>query len=88
LTECTIAEESCSGLCTGWDGSNEWKARMDRINDKKIYTCETCQEGARDLEIFSHDIKNAQLGKPLFNKKNFKKLAHEVKCICDKTGVC
>ncbi len=85
MTECTIAQEQCGGKCTDYDGSKIWK-KLHAL--PKEIECETCAEEGKNLFEFAHDIKNAQLGKPIFNKKNFKKLANQVKCICDKTGAC
>jgi len=89
MTECDLKDEKCGGACTGFDGSKIWAERMAQIKDPKKYDCETCQEEAENLEIFNHDIVNAKLGKPIFNKTNFKKEAQAIKCICDNNpGLC
>ena len=44
---CTIKEERCGGLCTGYDGSKIWDERK-KINDK--IECESCKIEARKLE--------------------------------------
>ena len=55
---------------------------------KKI-PCDVCQENGVNLEIFSHDFVNAKLGKPIFNKTNFKKHAQQLSCICkNNPGLC
>ena len=83
--ECSIKTERCEGKCTGYDGSKEWKkihAAVEQIG------CETCKDTGKKLMIFAHDIVNAKLGKPIFDKPNFKHHVSQIKCICDKTGVC
>jgi len=85
LTECNLKNEQCGGKCTGYNGSKVWAERK-RIN-KKI-ECESCRDTAEHIETFSHDIVNGKLGKPIFDKKNFKTLANQVQCICKNTGVC
>ena len=85
MTECSVKSEQCGGKCTGYDGSKIWEKRM-KIT--KEIECETCKDEGIKLEKFSHDIVNAQLGKPIFDKKNFKTLANQVQCICKNTGVC
>ena len=85
---CTIKEERCGGLCTGYDGSKIWAERK-RINDK--IECESCKEEAKKLETFTHDIVNARLGKKIFDKNNWNKFVDVVKCAndsCKKEGRC
>jgi len=89
MPECTIKEETCGGLCTGFDGSKIWRERMAQIKDPKKYECLTCQDEAEKQEIFTHDIVNAKLGKKIFDKSNFKKQAAAVNCICaNHPGMC
>jgi len=85
MPECQLKNEICEGRCTGYDGKRIWKKRMDIT---KTIECESCREEGINLEKFSHDIVNAKLGKPIFDKKNFKKHVQQIKCICEKTGAC
>lgn len=85
---CTIKDERCGGLCTGYNGSHVWKA-IDKDIDK--IECETCRPEGHDLIDFAHDVKNIQLGKSVFRKKNFHKYVDIVKCVsesCKKEGRC
>lgn len=86
--ECSIKTERCGGLCTGYDGSHIWKQRRQLV--KKI-ECETCRDEADKLETFTHDIVNARLGKPVYDKQNFHKFVEVVNCAantCKKEGRC
>ena len=86
--ECSIKTERCQGKCTGYDGSKIWDERK-KVN-KKI-DCETCRDKAEHLETFSHDVVNATLGKPIFDKKNWDDYVSIVKCAndsCKKEGRC
>jgi len=85
---CTIKEERCGGLCTGYDGSEIWAERK-RVNSK--IECETCRDGAEHLETFSHDIVNARLGKQIHDKSNWDNYVDIVNCAntsCKKEGRC
>jgi len=85
---CTIKEERCQGKCTGYNGAHIWKA-IDKDVDK--VECQTCKEEGHDLIDFAHDIKNVQLGKPVFRKANFHKYVSIVNCVsntCKKEGKC
>ena len=85
---CTIKEERCGGLCTGYDGGKIWEERK-KIN-KKI-DCETCRDKAEHLETFSHDVVNATLGKKIFDKKNWDNYVSIVNCAnksCKTEGRC
>lgn len=82
---CDLKNEICGGLCTGYDGKKEWDKIHKAVEE---IGCETCKEEGKGLMKFAHDVVNAKLGKPLFDKDNFKKHAAQIKCICDKTGVC
>lgn len=86
--ECTIKTERCGGLCTGYDGSKIWAERK-KINSK--IDCESCRVEADLLETFTHDLVNARLGKPIFNKPNWNKFVGIVQCAnnsCKKEGKC
>jgi len=85
---CTIKEERCGGLCTGYDGSSNWAERRRTI--KKI-DCESCRDEAGKLETFTHDLVNARLGKKIFDKKNWNNFIGIVNCSnnsCKKEGRC
>ena len=85
---CTIKEERCGGLCTGYDGSKIWAERK-RINSK--IDCESCKEEANKLETFTHDIVNARLGKKIHDKRNWNNFVSIVQCAnnsCKKEGRC
>ncbi len=85
---CTIKEERCGGLCTGYDGSKVWDARK-KINDS--IECESCKDEASKLETFTHDIVNVRLGKKVFDKSNWNNFVGIVNCAnnsCKKEGRC
>jgi len=86
LSECTIKEEKCGGKCTGYEGSHIWKKMEKDVNGIE---CETCRDSGKEKLTFMHDTINAQLGKPIFNKKNFRKQAQAIECICkNNPGLC
>lgn len=80
--------ERCGGQCTGYDGSEIWKERK-QANSK--ISCDICRDKAEKLEIFTHDIVNARLGKKIFDKKNWDDHVSIVNCVndsCKKEGRC
>ena len=88
MTECQISMERCGGQCTGYDGTQIWKERQ-QVNSK--ISCDACRDKAEKLEIFTHDIVNARLGKKIFNKKNWDEHVDIVNCVndsCKKEGRC
>lgn len=76
--QCSIKSERCGGLCTGFDGSKIWK-KIDEDVDK--IDCGTCKDEGKKLISFAHDIVNARLGKPIFNKKNFDEYVKIIDCL-------
>ena len=86
MPECEIVNQKCGGECTGYSGEHIWAERK-QVNAK--IECDTCRENAEKLETFTHDVVNAKLGKPIFNKKNFKTHAKQIECICkNNPGLC
>jgi len=86
MSECEVKNETCGGQCTGYKGAEVWGERMKVT---KGITCETCRENGVNQEIFSHDVVNAKLGKPIFNRPNFKVHAKQISCICaNNPGLC
>jgi len=86
LAECEIKDERCGGQCTGYDGKHIWKRMEKNVNDIE---CDTCRDKGKEKLTFMHDMVNAQLGKKIFNKNNFKKQAKEIECICkNNPGLC
>lgn len=85
MIECDIKNETCGGECTGYDGSHRWK---NIHTEADLVECDRCRPKAQKLMVFSHDIVNAKLGKPIFDEKNFADHVKQIKCICEKTGLC
>lgn len=89
MSECDLKNETCGFRCTGYDGKQVWKKRMDAI--KKDTDCESCKDHAIKHESFSHDHVNAGLGKKVFDKKNYHQTIKEILCVqssCLKDGRC
>lgn len=81
MTQCDLKNEVCGFSCTGFEGGKIWEEFDKAV--KKI-DCESCQDHAKELISFVHDLVNAGLGKPLFNQKNFDKIYNQIQCINDK----
>ena len=78
MVECSIKDERCGGLCTGFDGSAIWAAihaAVDRID------CETCKEEGKKVLSAAHDLVNLRLGKPAFDIMNFKEFVKIYNCV-------
>ena len=79
--DCDIKGEQCSFRCTGYVGGKVWRdmeSAIDRID------CEECRDHGGQLLSGIHDVVNVGLGKPAFNKSNFRKFVSEVNCVYDK----
>lgn len=65
-------EKVCYDLPTSLDtsvfGPEYWKAFHDLANR---IPCGICQEKAKSFVVFWHDLKNKDLGKPIYDKENF-----------------
>lgn len=81
MVECSIDTENCGGMCTGYDGSKEWQKIHAAVED---IGCETCRDEGRKLMTFTHDVVNARLGKPIYDKKNFHEFVEIVNCTANK----
>ena len=79
--QCDLKNENCGIHCTGYDGAKIWDER--KAANKKI-SCESCRDEAEHLEIFTHDIVNARLGRSVFDKRNFHNYVKIVNCTADK----
>ena len=77
--QCNINDEKCGFTCTGADFSHVWNELHGSLL-KKI-DCQSCQDHAKELFIFLHDVVNAGLGKPLHDKKNFWKIKKQIDCV-------
>lgn len=82
MVECNLKFEVCGFSCTGFEGGQVWNDLDKAV--KKI-DCESCQEHAKQLMSFIHDLVNAGLGKPLFDSKNFEKIYNQITCVYAKT---
>ena len=86
MSECTIKAETCGGKCTGYKGSHIWKKLEKDVNSVE---CDNCRDEGKDKLTFMHDTVNAQLGKKIFDKRNFKKQVKAIECICkNNPGLC
>lgn len=88
MPECHLKNESCGFRCTGYDGSHVWRKIHQAAESIE---CEECRIHGTDLMKFAHDIVNAGLGKPVYDKDNFHKMLHEANCAansCKLNGKC
>ena len=85
MESCKEDGASCGFHCTGYEGAGIWK-KIHSI--PKEIDCEECSYHAKfELEGL-HDHVNAGLGKPIYNKEQYRKWVDEVNCACKRSGVC
>lgn len=88
MPQCSIEGERCGFLCTGYDGSEQWK-KIHRAAEE--IPCETCKDHAVKLVKGLHDVVNVGLGKKAFDSDNLDEFVNEVNCVynsCKKEGRC
>lgn len=84
MPQCNLKNETCGFRCTGADFSDEWDNIHNVVVPRMKKGCQTCGDHAEIEFKGLHDHVNAGLGKPVFDRANYNRWVHEVKCVHDR----